>query len=376
MTIIKSSEFPYLNEDIIEKYNNVIIISAEGLMMKMNALMLSAMSHSLKMALLEFDDFHGDHMITTEFSLEELKQLKNYCNKGMSDAMTESIMNSFGLLRPLSVCLNRQEKWNQKNMLESKPNITNSSMIKTENLLESQPIITNSSMIKTEIPMENEFIDIKEELLEDVDFDYNLEYASDDSFHPPPIKEKNRQKRKKPIIKDYNEQSKDLEFNVGLEYSSDDSLPLKRKKNKVRKKLTKRQKTNIKGEDIGWKPKIPRKIGRPGPWSDKEFELFKSFELPKPLQEYVSKQKKFDQRKFDESMMGENKHFQCSLCQMKFTNSWNLNIHEIKFHNEHYQCPSCDAAKKVEDAEEFKKHVFEHLGMDYVQVKCSYLRSK
>ena len=94
MTIIRSSEVPYLNGDAIEKYNNVIIISVEGLMLKMNSLMLCAMSHLLKMVLLDFDDFHGDYTITTEFSMEELKHLKDYCNKGSSDAMTESIMNS------------------------------------------------------------------------------------------------------------------------------------------------------------------------------------------------------------------------------------------------------------------------------------------
>ena len=133
MTIIRSSEVPYLNEEIIEKYNNVIIISVEGLMMKMNSLMLSAMSHLLKMALLEFDDFQSDFTITTEFSLEELKQVKNYCTNGSCDAMTETIINSFGLLTPLAV----------------KNNI---------NLSEPNSVITSHvhSMISTEIPMKNE----------------------------------------------------------------------------------------------------------------------------------------------------------------------------------------------------------------------------
>ena len=349
MTIIKSADIPYLNEDAIEKYSNVIVKSVEGLMMKMNALMLCAMSHSLKMALSEFDDFYDDHMITTEFSLEELKQVKEYCTKGSSDAMTESIMNSFGLLTPLSVCLKRQEKWNKNEINKNNQKKKHSAF----SLLESKPVFTNydNSLVQTIIPVKNEFVDIKNEPLED------------------------------------------LEFDLALGYSSDDSLPLSNYAKTFRKRGAKRQKTSIKDDDIDWQPeKLPgnkvetmkvderlyhknKSQGRPGPnsykWSDNDFELFKKFELPKPLQEYVSKPKKFDPKKFEESMNDENKHFQCSQCQMKFTNSWNINSHEIKFHGEHFQCPSCDTAKTVEDAEEFKKHVFEHIGMDHVQVKCS-----
>ena len=88
-------------------------------MMKMNALMLCAMSHLLKMALLEIDDFYSDYVITTEFTTEELKQVKDYCTKGLSCAMTESIMISFGLLRP-------NEKYSKLELSES----TKSSEIK------------------------------------------------------------------------------------------------------------------------------------------------------------------------------------------------------------------------------------------------------
>ena len=379
MTIIKSAEIPYLNEDVIEKYNNVIIKSAEGLMMKINALMLCSMSRSLKMALLEFDDFHDDHMITTEFSLEELKQVKEYCTKGSSDAMTESIMNSFGLLTPLSVCLKRQEKWNKNEINKNNQKKKHSPF----SLLESKPVFTNydNSLVQTIIPVKNEFVDIKNEPLEDLEFDLALGYSSDDSL---PLSNyaktfrKRGAKRQKASIKD-----DDIDWQQEkLPGNKAETMKVKERldhKKSSKAHVKQRQKTSIKVDDNDLKSKSR---GRPrllpsnyntwsDPWSDNDFELFKKFELPKPLQQYVSKPKKFDAKKFEESMNDENKHFQCPQCQMKFENSWNLDAHEIKFHCEHFQCPSCDTVKNVEDVEEFKKHVFEHIGMDHVQVKCS-----
>ena len=96
MTIIKCTEIPYLNEEVLEKYKNVIIVSSEGLIMKMNSLILCALSHVLKMAFYEDDD---DHIIITEFSLEELKQVKEFCIRGSCKAMSESILEAFGLLK-------------------------------------------------------------------------------------------------------------------------------------------------------------------------------------------------------------------------------------------------------------------------------------
>ena len=75
MTIIQRTGIPYLNEKVLEKYENVIVVSGEGLITKMNLLILCAMSDSLKMA---FDENESDHTIITEFSQEEVQQVKKY----------------------------------------------------------------------------------------------------------------------------------------------------------------------------------------------------------------------------------------------------------------------------------------------------------
>ena len=289
MTIIKTAEIPYLNEDVIEKYKNVIIISTEGMMIKMNSLILCAMSHPLKMALLEFDDFDSDPTIITEFSLEELKQVKDYCTKGSCDAMTAEIMNSFGLLTPLSV---------------SENNI-------------------NFKLEPTEIPMKHEIIEIKEEPMDYLDVEYGFDYASDDnSFHHSIFNEKPvrkiKQKRKKPI-------------------------------------------TEKDSNDLGRPGKTPKKYNE---FSENELELFKTFELPKPLEEYVSKPKNLAdlQSKIEYSKLDQRKRFQCSQCELRSRSVQFLKAHEIKFHNpnEHLPCPYCIHTFYIEDVESFKMHMFKH----------------
>ena len=95
MTIIRRQEVPYLNKEVLELYNNVTIVSTEGVFIKMNVLILCASSQSLKNGFHEEDD---EHTIITEFSLEELKQVKDFCLRGSCDVIAESILKAFGLL--------------------------------------------------------------------------------------------------------------------------------------------------------------------------------------------------------------------------------------------------------------------------------------
>ena len=105
MTIIKSSEISYLNEAVIEKYRNVKVVSAERMSIRINLLILCAMSPSLKM---EFDEDDIDHTIITEFSLEEIKQVKEFCFHGSCNAMSASVLEAFGFLKKGHVQLSRE----------------------------------------------------------------------------------------------------------------------------------------------------------------------------------------------------------------------------------------------------------------------------
>ena len=92
---IKNDTIPYLDVKIIKSFENVTLISSEGLTIKMNSLLLGAMSHSLKMAFHEaYDD---EYTISTEFCLQELVQIKQFFMTGSCDAMNKSLLKSFGI---------------------------------------------------------------------------------------------------------------------------------------------------------------------------------------------------------------------------------------------------------------------------------------
>lgn len=98
MVVIKNNTIPYLDERILNSYNNVTMLSTEDpqIKFKMNSLVLCALSHTLKMIFHKDDE---DHTIITEFSLEELKQVKEFCMRGSCSAMSEPILEAFGLIK-------------------------------------------------------------------------------------------------------------------------------------------------------------------------------------------------------------------------------------------------------------------------------------
>ena len=148
MTIIKiaEKEIPYLKEDILEKYKNAIVVSAEGMMIKMNSLMLCAISQSIKMALSEDYD---DYTIITEFSLDELKQLKAYYTGGVCEKISESMIKSFGL----------KEIENRNNALNQNQSNVDDDFIHNKNM-KSQDFILETPDTKSMVlePVENSLI--------------------------------------------------------------------------------------------------------------------------------------------------------------------------------------------------------------------------
>lgn len=105
MTVIKSAEIPYLNEEVLEQYTNVAVISIEGLIVRMNPLLLCAMSPSLRKAMNDNDD---DLTIVTEFTFEELKQVKYFCMTGTCDSTHSNIIHAFGLRNPKQVLVKNE----------------------------------------------------------------------------------------------------------------------------------------------------------------------------------------------------------------------------------------------------------------------------
>ena len=359
MTIIKCTEIPYLNEEVLEKYKNVIIVSSEGLFMKMNSLILCALSHALKMAFHEDDE---DHTIITEFSLEELKQVKEFCMRGTFDAMSEPILEAFGLLKNSEIKLSD----NPFNKIKTEPSNTS---------LSNSKFVMNSfenSMISTAILVKNEFINIKEEPIDDaIKFDLNLEYSSDESL---PLKTKNNKKKKI---------TKKLDYDGDWEPGTPSKIKTKKANVKLTQSDKKRKICNICEKSCNNLPKHMNNFhnvkltqddkkleltkGRSKQFSDEDLELFQTFELPKKLEEYITKPRNLLglTNKMAENIKDKTKPLECPQCHLRFSGSnsgsHKLKTHVIKHHNEHLPCIFCEEAFCLEDSEKFKKHMFFHL---------------
>ena len=115
--------------------------------------------------------------------------------------------------------------------------------------------------------------------------------------------------------------------------------------------------------------------------SKEDSELFKTlFGFPDSLDEY---RKQPDTKTYAVKNKGNDiseilpNNVQCPYCQKILQDRSILKSHVLKLHSEHFQCPICDIAKSVDDAEEFKRHVFEHIvhgkGVWKQCIQCGYL---
>ena len=83
---IKNDTIPYLNQKIISTFENVTLISKEGFTIKINSLLLGAMSHSLKVAFFEAVE-DDEYMNITKFGRQQLIQMKYFYMTGSCNVM-------------------------------------------------------------------------------------------------------------------------------------------------------------------------------------------------------------------------------------------------------------------------------------------------
>ena len=293
MVVIKNNTIPYLDENVLNSFNNVTMKSIEGSQIKMNSLILCAMSHSMAMSLHEDE---SEHTIITEHSLEELEQVKIFCMTGACDPMmSQSILLAFGL--------------------------------------------TNNNKLK----VKNEVMEVKLEPIDYDDDDDNEDWDYE-TYSKQQIKTETKTKRtkkaSKPIKKKKAKLLEEDDFNdenYELDYGGDESW---------------------KPDELFEKRNSYKSIGK--------LEEFKTFELPKPLEEYTKPPNKIKEDMWSRCKNKEENMFDASLlkcpeCDLTFQKTIILRLHVIKYHNEHLQCDLCDSATKVEDAEEFKRHMFRHI---------------
>ena len=294
MVVIKNNTIPYLDENVLNSFNNVTMKSIEGSQIKMNSLILCAMSHSMAISLHEDE---SEHTIITEHSVEELKQVKEFCMTGVCDSVNQYILLAFGL--------------------------------------------TND--FKQFSKVKNEVMEVK---LEPIDYEED-DNDNDWEYENKQIKaetKRNNKKVSKTIKKKKAKVLEEEEFDDDDEnYEMDDDY------------------INNEDED-SWKPADEIFEKRNSYKSIGKLEEFKSFELPKPLEEYQKPPNKIKEDMWTRNKNKEgNNLLKCPDCELTFQKTIILRLHVIKYHNEHLQCDLCDTATKLEDAEEFKRHMFRHI---------------
>ena len=342
MTIIKSTEIPYLKKEVLELYNNVTVIGADGGCIKMNSLLLCAVSQFLKSA---FHEENEEHTIVTEFSFEELKQMKEYCIKGSCNVTAESILQAFGLLKEVKIRLDCDEFKN-----DSKPPST-----KHDTGTNSYHDPTPKIEVSENSLMDEEFFDMKDEPLSDMEFDFE-NYSDNTTNLPAALTILKSPKRKQNFV-------------LKAEDDDEDWEP-KRNNSNNKTKYSDSDRSNIYRQSSRYSP---HKRGPKSKLTESDLALYKTFDLPKSLEDYKAQAR--NNRNFLGISMEKNindptLNIKCDQCEKKFKIQHSLNQHVIKHHNEHLECPFCLYAYYLEDAEEFKFHIFTHMSGKYrIKVK-------
>ena len=92
-----------------------------------------------------------------------------------------------------------------------------------------------------------------------------------------------------------------------------------------------------------------------------QLKLYKSYELPKPLEAYkVPSLKPKSKANINNADVDFSKKYGCHICSSRFTSNQNLQSHVIKFHSEHYNCGFCKRAFALDQVEDLKRHMFKH----------------
>ena len=238
--------------------------------------------------------------------------------------MAASILQAFGLLKEAKIRLISDGELK----IDHKP-------LKEDNTISSCNPASEIRKLENSL-VEEEFLDMKDENLSD-SMEFDFENYSDNSTPLLALaKPYTSSKRKQKVILTSDNDNEDWEP----------------------KKLSKCE-TNL----SDYEPKN-EKMYRTHRLSESDLELYKTFHLPKSLDDYKSL------ARIDKGFAGKSKEanindpklmIQCDQCEKKFSVRSSLNQHVIKHHNEHLECPFCLYSYHLEDSEEFKMHIFMHI---------------
>jgi len=138
---------PYLKSDILNKFGNLIVKTADRLEFKINSLILVSVSQLFQNFLKNIYADAQEVVILSEFDSSDLKMfrefiMEGYLPKNPKSSKTENIFQSFGI--DLDMIINGNKFSNSiENVLDASDEVMKMEVIKKDDLLEVAPEINN-----------------------------------------------------------------------------------------------------------------------------------------------------------------------------------------------------------------------------------------
>jgi hypothetical protein len=350
---LKVEPIHYLDVDNLRRFASVTLISRSGDKVQVNPVILAAFNPNLVANFHdESDDEH--YIIITEFDIQELEMIVNFCHGGILPEPLSKLQHSVPkkvalVFEAFGIYLDQLlfQPWRSF----SKTSLLVVNDVKAEVVLESSLPFKN---IKTENPASE--IDIF-----DKDCIYNDDNNDQDDFDEDvPLAKKKRGRPKK--IKD--EDQYDMDWNPTRK------LTPKIKKERIlnglesikttkQEEITARARSSMIQHCLKLQEQFKGAVNVQFPCEELgDMSLLKTYQLPNPLESYIRPPRVMPKR--DTFLEDQSKPIKCVYCVKRFMSKVNHKTHVAKHHSEHYECQFCHRVVPIGNTKAFKKHMFRH----------------
>ncbi len=347
---IRGTQIYYLSKEHLNNFQNVTLVSESGDKVKVNHLQLAAFSGSL---FLHLDLTEPDEcVVSTNLSYEDVKTVADFISEGILPQPMEQL---------------------RKEVPQSLRTLFDSFGINLSKIL-------NNEVVKIEPELSE---DIKKELF-DIKLEDNYEYleALDDFIQEHEEAEasinskkpkKKRGRPKKEIFSDDEDQDwTPIKANKEPKQETSDETEVKKprgRKPKSNSKLSKPER-DLQNQCDKFMKKYQEFANLCVPSEENpESKAFETYHLPSGIDAYINPPKNLDKV----NTVQDHVHpFPCPSCSAWLNNPYALKNHQLQYHQEHLQCPQCKFITSLDQAQDFKVHMFRHESRKHECIHCGY----
>ena len=339
---LRGSQIFYLDKNHLDQNLDVTLISESGEKIGVNHLQLVALTRDFLFEQL----FDENIFITTNLNFKDLKMVANF--------ITEGIL-------PLP-----------QDTLRAKIPENISAIFSSFGIFLDQLFLKKEELCQVKVEeYANEF---QPEFFNSEDFD-DLDFAQ---FETKETKPKKSRKRKVSNSDEEDEDWKPLKLAKKSSATKfepfDEDLPAKEPQKRGRKKKDSklsRSERDVKTQCEKFLKKYSEFANLSIPSEENpESRLFETFEIN--LENYLCQPKKLDKIVAAQDLTHP---YPCQSCPAWFNNQYSLKNHELVFHSQHYQCTYCKHVSPLDQAEDFKVHIFRHEIRKHECIQCGFVNA-